>query len=81
MATTASPVTHSVMASTSALDPAPIVPPAGQAQKSQSLNYYCYTWGLDSHSWTYVKNLATAKQGWIRDDLLSGNGSSQWCGF
>ena len=55
--------------------------PAGQAQASQSLNYYCYTWGLDGHTWTYVKDLATAKQGWIRDDLLSGNGSSEWCGF
>jgi hypothetical protein len=53
----------------------------GQAQTSHSLDYYCYTWGLDGYSWTYVKDLTTAKRGWIRDDLLSGNGSYDWCGF
>ncbi len=52
----------------------------GQAQTGQNLDYYCYTYGLDGYSWTYVKDLNTGKSGWIRDDLLVDSGSFTWCG-
>ncbi len=54
---------------------------AGSAQKSHLLNYYCYTDGLDGYTWTYVKDVTTGVQGWIRDDLLTNHGSDRYCGF
>jgi hypothetical protein len=52
----------------------------GQAQMGDDLDYYCYLPGPDGHSWTYVKDLTTGRSGWIRNDLLSGNGSHVGCG-
>lgn len=50
----------------------------GQAQASQSLRYDC--WKYDSgYTWTHVRNYATGISGWIRDDLLTGNGAYYSC--
>ena len=56
---------------------------AGQAQTGHNLDFYCYTFGLDSYHWTYVKDLNTGKRGWIRDDLLVNEGGFPrvGCGF
>jgi hypothetical protein len=54
----------------------------GQAQASHTLYYYCYTSQSNGdYTWTYVRDVNTGKRGWIRDDLLSGYGSGDWCGF
>ncbi|MEU8526734.1 MULTISPECIES: SH3 domain-containing protein [Streptomyces] len=53
----------------------------GVAYNTQSLDYHCYTWGNDGHSWTFVRNDSTGVTGWIRDDLLSNGGSYVHCGF
>lgn len=55
-------------------------PAVGAAQTSDSLDYFCFTVGPD-HTWTFVRDLRTGTIGWIRDDLLSGDGSSFFCGF
>jgi hypothetical protein len=52
----------------------------GIAYNTQSLDYHCWTSG-DGGTWTFVRNDATGVTGWIRDDLLSDNGSSVYCGF
>lgn len=51
----------------------------GQAQRSHRLDYHCYTWDGDAYNWTYARNVNTGVQGWIRDDLLTDNGSDIWC--
>lgn len=53
----------------------------GQAQPSETLDYYCWTWGHEGYSWTYVKDLTTGVGGWIRDDLLTYYGAEAACGF
>ncbi|PRY02303.1 SH3 domain-containing protein [Allonocardiopsis opalescens] len=53
----------------------------GQAQTSHQLIYYCYTVGNDGYTWTYVRNVTTARNGWIRDDLLLNYGSWSQCPF
>ena len=53
----------------------------GQAQSGDRLDYYCWTHGSGTYTWTYVKDLTTGKSGWILDSLLPGNGSQVWCGF
>ncbi|HEX9999295.1 MAG TPA: hypothetical protein VGB74_02480 [Actinoplanes sp.] len=53
----------------------------GISYASNVLDYHCYTWGNDGYSWTYVRNDTTGKQGWSRDDLLPGYGSTVYCGF
>ena len=53
----------------------------GQSAPTDRLDYYCYTVGNDSHTWTYLKNRRTGIAGWTRDDLLPGNGSNFFCGF
>jgi hypothetical protein len=52
----------------------------GVAYSGQKLDYHCYTVAGD-YGWTYTRNVATGAYGWIRDDLLSDNGSDVWCGF
>jgi hypothetical protein len=53
----------------------------GQAQSGDRLDYYCFTHGTGTLTWTYVKDLTTGKFGWILDSLLPDNGSQVWCGF
>lgn len=54
----------------------------GYLLQGQKADYHCYTvvyaTGL---SWTYLRDVATGKTGWVRDDLLPGNGSHVHCGF
>jgi hypothetical protein len=52
----------------------------GIAYSSHVLNYHCYTVS-GAYTWTYARNLTSGAAGWIRDDLLSDNGSAYWCGF
>ncbi|MFI7273526.1 SH3 domain-containing protein [Streptomyces sp. NPDC049879] len=54
---------------------------AGVAYSSHRLDYHCYTIGADTHTWTFVRDDATGVTGWIRDDLLSDNGSNVPCAF
>ncbi|MEV5439509.1 SH3 domain-containing protein [Streptomyces sp. NPDC052682] len=53
----------------------------GVAYNTHRLDYHCYTWGNDGHSWTYLRNDSTGVTGWVRDDLLSDGGSLVHCGF
>lgn len=55
----------------------------GIAYSSSKLDYHCYTWDANNVSWTYVRNDSASPDtyGWIRDDLLSDNGSTDYCGF
>src|SRR5512147_1721251 len=53
----------------------------GIAYSNQTLDYHCYTVGNDGYTWTYLRNATTGVYGWIRDDLLSNNGSYVYCGF
>ncbi|ADJ45453.1 hypothetical protein AMES_3629 [Amycolatopsis mediterranei S699] len=55
-------------------------PAVGAAQPGDVLDYYCYT-SAGSYTWTFVRDTRTGTIGWIRDDLLSGNGSYYYCGF
>ena len=40
--------------------------------------YLCYTPG-DGGTWTFLRNASTGEQGWVRDDLLAGDGSQVPC--
>lgn len=51
----------------------------GIAYNTQQLDYHCYTVATDGSTWTYLRNNST--YGWVRDDLLSDNGSLVYCGF
>lgn len=46
----------------------------GQGMPDQLAQYLCYTPG-DGGTWTLLRNVSTAEQGWVRDDLLAGDGS------
>jgi hypothetical protein len=50
----------------------------GQGTPDQRADYLCYSPG-DGGTWTFLRNVATGDQGWVRDDLLSGNGSQVPC--
>jgi hypothetical protein len=50
-----------------------------QADSGDSLDYHCYTSGADGFTWTYVRNESDGTNGWVRDDLLSDNGSFVAC--
>jgi hypothetical protein len=52
----------------------------GELLKGQKADYYCYT-STSSYTWTYLRDVATGKVGWVRDDLLPGGGSFTYCGF
>jgi hypothetical protein len=55
---------------------------SGVARAGHRLDYHCYT-AVNSGggTWTYLRNDTTGIVGWVRDDLLSDNGSSVYCGF
>jgi hypothetical protein len=53
----------------------------GIAYNTQRLDYHCYTNGNDGYTWTYLRNDSTGVYGWVRDDLLSDDGSFVYCGF
>jgi hypothetical protein len=53
----------------------------GVLQPSDDAVYYCWTRGQDGFTWTYLRNLRTGVSGWVRDNLLDGNGSNVGCGF
>jgi hypothetical protein len=61
-------------------------PIVGVLQPTDDALYYCYTWGIDEFSWTYLRNLRTGVSGWSRDNLLDLNadgvsrGSLSYCG-
>ena len=56
-------------------------PIVGISYPAHRLDYHCYTFGNDGYSWTFLRNDATGRQGWTRDDLLPGYGSTVYCGF
>ncbi len=53
----------------------------GALQPGDDAVYYCYTFGTDGSTWTFLRNLRTGVVGWTRDDLLRNNGSNTYCGF
>lgn len=50
----------------------------GQGTPDQLADYLCYVPG-DGGTWTFLRNVSTGAQGWVRDDLLPGNGSQVPC--
>lgn len=50
----------------------------GQGLHDQLAQYLCDTPG-DGGTWTFLRNVSTGDQGWVRDDLLAGNGSQVPC--
>lgn len=50
----------------------------GQGLPDQLAQYLCYTPG-DGGTWTFLRNVSTGDQGWVRDDLLAGGGSQVPC--
>lgn len=50
-----------------------------QGQKSHKVDYHCYAIGSDGRTWTYLRDVTTHYAGWVRDDLLKGNGSLVPC--
>jgi hypothetical protein len=58
----------------------------GLLSAGQRADYYCYTVNQSSgYTWTYLRDVATGKKGWVRDDtlpLVNGtHGSYAYCGF
>ncbi|MFT7837866.1 SH3 domain-containing protein [Saccharothrix sp. BKS2] len=51
----------------------------GTIEPSHQLDYHCWTLGNDGATWTYLRNATTNRRGWVRDDLLPGNGSNYAC--
>jgi ABC-type cobalt transport system substrate-binding protein len=51
----------------------------GQGQKSHKVDYHCWTTGSDGYTWSYVRDVNTHYAGWVRDNLLVGNGSLVHC--
>jgi hypothetical protein len=52
----------------------------GVLQPTDDAIYFCWT-GNGNFTWTYLQNIRTGVRGWVRDDLLDGNGSNRFCGF
>lgn len=50
----------------------------GQGLPDQLAQYLCYTPG-DGGTWTLLRNVSAGDQGWVRDDLLAGDGSQMPC--
>ncbi|MGW3230116.1 SH3 domain-containing protein [Kitasatospora sp. NPDC001095] len=50
----------------------------GMSYSTQLIDYHCYVSASDG-TWTYARNDATGVKGWIRDDLLTDNGSKVPC--
>jgi hypothetical protein len=54
----------------------------GAAQTGDTLDYFCWTTQTGgAFTWTYLRDTRTGTRGWVRDDLLSGDGSTHFCGF
>jgi hypothetical protein len=55
----------------------------GALQPSDDAIYFCWTRATDGSTWTYLRNIRTGVQGWVRDDLLKENGAAfaADCGF
>jgi hypothetical protein len=53
----------------------------GVLQPTDDALYYCWTAANDGYTWTYLRNQRTGVRGWVRDDLLDGYGSDDYCGF
>lgn len=59
----------------------------GVLQPTDDALYFCFTFGNDGFTWTFLQNLRTGVRGWTRDDLLRPpvghmvGGSSVSCGF
>ena len=51
----------------------------GTVEPSHRLDYHCWTRGADGYTWTYLRDVTTSRRGWVRDNLLPGNGSSYPC--
>jgi hypothetical protein len=49
-----------------------------QGLHDQRAQYFCYLPG-DGGTWTLLRNVSTGEQGWVRDDLLPGDGSNVPC--
>lgn len=54
---------------------------AGTVTSDWILDYYCYTLGDDGYTWTYLYVVSTGARGWVRDNLLTDNGSQHYCGW
>jgi hypothetical protein len=50
----------------------------GQGMPDQIAQYLCYAPG-DGGTWTFLRNVSTGDQGWVRDDLLAADGSRVPC--
>ena len=50
----------------------------GQGTHDQLAQYLCYVPG-DGGTWTFLRNVSTGDQGWVRDALLAGYGSDVPC--
>ena len=50
----------------------------GQGIPGQLADYLCYAPGQGG-TWTFLRNVSTGDQGWVRDDLLPGAGSQVPC--
>ena len=54
----------------------------GYLLQGQKADYHCYTYNSTTDAtWTFLRDVATGKTGWVRDDLLPGYGSTVYCGF
>lgn len=53
----------------------------GGVQAWERLDYHCWTRQNSTYTWTYVRDDHSNTEGWVRDDLLSDNGSKVWCGW
>lgn len=51
----------------------------GQGQPSHSVTYWCWTGPSGGFTWSFLIDNTTSVAGWVRDDLLAGNGSQFHC--
>ncbi len=51
----------------------------GQAQASHNVMLDCWKLGDGGYTWSHLYDYNTARQGWVRDDLLVGDGAYVHC--
>ncbi|MFF9348238.1 SH3 domain-containing protein [Streptomyces sp. NPDC014734] len=51
----------------------------GQVQAGQKVYYHCYTTTVNDGTWTHLRISGTQRQGWVKDTLLPGGGSTKAC--
>ncbi len=51
----------------------------GQGQTSHNVQLDCWKSGGGGYTWSHLYDFTTGKQGWVRDDLLVGNGANVHC--